>query len=164
MAVLLLINSLSSIAVDMFHLLSSVYLLITCLFHRCLNMEIAALSAVSARPPFAPFISSTFAARQEKLLQGLMQEIIRMTSQKQPLQVGLPLYMWSATTAFAPGQVQASTSNGGSPGHVAPLPVTDFNDTGATTITPSPPPVGGGWSGLPPTATHVIPDHSVSYL
>jgi hypothetical protein len=41
------------------------------------------------------------AARQEKLLQGLMREIVQLTSQKQPLEVGLPLYPFSHTTLFA---------------------------------------------------------------
>lgn len=41
-------------------------------------------------------------ARQEKLLQGLMKEIVRLTHQKQPLEVGLPLYPFSHATLFAP--------------------------------------------------------------
>lgn len=40
-------------------------------------------------------------ARQEKLLQGLMTEIVRMTSQMQPLEVGVPLYPFSHTTLFS---------------------------------------------------------------
>jgi hypothetical protein len=39
-------------------------------------------------------------ARQEKLLQGVMTEIVRMTSQMQPLEVGVPLYPFSRETAF----------------------------------------------------------------
>ena len=42
-----------------------------------------------------------FAARQERLLQGLMREIVRMTAQKQPLQVGVPLYPFSHASLFA---------------------------------------------------------------
>lgn len=39
-------------------------------------------------------------ARQEKLLQGLMSEIVRLTSQMEPLEVGVPLYPFSRETAF----------------------------------------------------------------
>lgn len=42
-------------------------------------------------------------ARQEKLLQGLMTEIVRMTSQMQPLEVGVPLYPFSHAGVFAKG-------------------------------------------------------------
>lgn len=38
---------------------------------------------------------SPIGTRQERLLQGLMREIVRMTAQKQPLEVGLPLYPFS---------------------------------------------------------------------
>lgn len=41
-----------------------------------------------------------YPARQEKLLQGLMSEIVRLTSQMQPLEVGVPLYPFSRETAF----------------------------------------------------------------
>ena len=41
-----------------------------------------------------------YSARQEKLLQGLMSEIVRITSQMQPLEVGVPLYPFSRETAF----------------------------------------------------------------
>lgn len=41
-----------------------------------------------------------FAARQERLLQGLMREIVRMTAQKQPLEVGVPLFPFSHSTLF----------------------------------------------------------------
>ncbi|KAG0708958.1 hypothetical protein DFH29DRAFT_1036272 [Suillus ampliporus] len=44
---------------------------------------------------------SPIGTRQEKLLQGLMREIVRLTNQKQPLEVGLPLYPFSHTTLFA---------------------------------------------------------------
>ncbi|KAG2159959.1 uncharacterized protein EDB93DRAFT_1073536 [Suillus bovinus] len=46
-------------------------------------------------------VKSPIGTRQEKLLQGLMEEIVRLTSQKQPLEVGLPLYPFSHTTLFA---------------------------------------------------------------
>lgn len=44
-------------------------------------------------------------ARQERLLQGLMGEIIRMTAQKQPLEVGVPLYRFSHRTPFRKDEV-----------------------------------------------------------
>ncbi|KDR85087.1 hypothetical protein GALMADRAFT_233700 [Galerina marginata CBS 339.88] len=64
---------------------------------------------------------SPIGTRQERLLQGLMREIVRMTAQKQPLEVGVPLYPFSHTTLWrkdeAP-QVVGDESSG-----VAPLPV-----------------------------------------
>ncbi|OSX67451.1 hypothetical protein POSPLADRAFT_1176282 [Postia placenta MAD-698-R-SB12] len=44
---------------------------------------------------------SPIGTRQEKLLQGLMTEIVRMTSQPQPLEVGVPLYPFSHASAFS---------------------------------------------------------------
>ncbi|CAL1695491.1 unnamed protein product [Somion occarium] len=44
---------------------------------------------------------SPVGTRQEKLLQGLMTEIVRMTSQMQPLEVGVPLYPFSHATLFS---------------------------------------------------------------
>ena len=63
----------------------------------------------------------TLLARQEKLLQGLMTEIVRMTTQQQPLEVGIPLYPFSHAGVFpklAPGSEEDA-------GHVpvAPLPL-----------------------------------------
>ncbi|KAG8848740.1 hypothetical protein FRB96_001019 [Tulasnella sp. 330] len=46
--------------------------------------------------------ASPIGVRQEKLLQGLMVEILRMTSQMQPLSVGVPLYPFSRNTLFDP--------------------------------------------------------------
>ncbi|RDB28815.1 Zinc finger transcription factor YRR1 [Hypsizygus marmoreus] len=43
---------------------------------------------------------SPIGTRQERLLQGLMREIVRMTAQKQPLEVGVPLYPFSHTSLF----------------------------------------------------------------
>lgn len=57
-----------------------------------------------------------YLARQEKLLQGLMTEIIRMTSQMQPLEVGVPLYPFSHSGLFA------RNANGGTHETGAPLP------------------------------------------
>lgn len=39
-------------------------------------------------------------ARQEKLLQGLMTEIVRMTTQMHPLEMGVPLYPFSHSGVF----------------------------------------------------------------
>ncbi|KIM85323.1 hypothetical protein PILCRDRAFT_817327 [Piloderma croceum F 1598] len=46
---------------------------------------------------------SPIGTRQEKLLQGLMREIVRMTAQKQPLEVGVPLYPFSHAGVFDKG-------------------------------------------------------------
>ncbi|KAI0361192.1 hypothetical protein OH77DRAFT_1585344 [Trametes cingulata] len=43
---------------------------------------------------------SPIGTRQEKLLQGLMTEIVRMTTQMQPLEVGVPLYPFSHAGVF----------------------------------------------------------------
>lgn len=59
-------------------------------------------------------------ARQERLLQGLMREIVRMTAQKQPLEVGVPLYPFSHTTLFRKDEASAATSD--EPVGIAPLP------------------------------------------
>lgn len=45
-------------------------------------------------------VLNCYSARQEKLLQGLMSEIVRLTSQMEPLEVGVPLYPFSRETAF----------------------------------------------------------------
>ncbi|EGO27168.1 hypothetical protein SERLADRAFT_366694 [Serpula lacrymans var. lacrymans S7.9] len=44
---------------------------------------------------------SPIGTRQEKLLQGLMKEIVRLTSQRQPLEVGLPLFPFSHASVFS---------------------------------------------------------------
>ncbi len=51
-------------------------------------------------------------ARQERLLQGLMSEIIRMTAQKQPLEVGVPSYRFSHRTVFRKEEVAATAPEG----------------------------------------------------
>jgi len=43
---------------------------------------------------------SPIGIRQEKLLQGLMREIVRMTAHKHPLEVGVPLYPFSHQSLF----------------------------------------------------------------
>ena len=58
----------------------------------------------------------TQTVRQEKLLQGLMKEIVRLTTQKRPLEVGLPLYPFSHTTVFASPTIPLSDAP------MAPLP------------------------------------------
>jgi len=47
---------------------------------------------------------SPIGIRQERLLQGLMKEIVRMTAQRQPLEVGVPLYPFSHATLFRKGE------------------------------------------------------------
>ncbi|KAG9002928.1 hypothetical protein FRB94_003455 [Tulasnella sp. JGI-2019a] len=46
--------------------------------------------------------ASPIGIRQEKLLQGLLAPIIQLTSQMQPLSVGVPLYPFSRNTLFDP--------------------------------------------------------------
>ncbi|CCA70160.1 hypothetical protein PIIN_04099 [Serendipita indica DSM 11827] len=46
--------------------------------------------------------------RQEKMLHPIMQEIISMTTQEQPLQVGLPLYPFSIDSAFQLAEKRAA--------------------------------------------------------
>ncbi|KAI0321367.1 hypothetical protein OF83DRAFT_1100013 [Amylostereum chailletii] len=62
---------------------------------------------------------SPIGTRQEKLLQGLMTEIVRMTTQQRPLDVGIPLYPFSHAGVFSKSQA----SDEEAPVHVAPLPV-----------------------------------------
>ena len=58
-------------------------------------------------------------ARQERLLQGLMREIVRMTAQKQPLEVGVPLYPFSSSTLWSKDKPAPGEESTGAP----PLPV-----------------------------------------
>lgn len=44
--------------------------------------------------------TSPIGTRQEGILQGLMQEIVRTTAQKQPLELGMPLYPFSRNTLW----------------------------------------------------------------
>jgi len=64
---------------------------------------------------------SPIGTRQEKLLQGLMREIVRMTAQKQPLEVGVPLYPFSHAGVFGKGSRQGD-SDGERVPPPAPLP------------------------------------------
>ena len=54
-------------------------------------------------------------ARQEKLLQGLMSEIVRLTRQMEPLEVGVPLYPFSRETAFDKSSPAGAPLPSGSP-------------------------------------------------
>jgi len=56
-----------------------------------------------------------YSARQEKLLQGLMSEIVRLTGQVQPLEVGVPLYPFSRESAFDKPSPTGAPLPGGSP-------------------------------------------------
>ena len=56
-----------------------------------------------------------YSARQEKLLQGLMSEIVRLTSQMEPLEVGVPLYPFSRETAFDKPSPTSAPLPSGSP-------------------------------------------------
>lgn len=62
--------------------------------------------------------------RQEKLLQGLMKEIVRMTAQKQPLEVGVPLYPFSHQSLFRKDEPRQA----GEPLTGAPLPKTHVDN------------------------------------
>lgn len=59
---------------------------------------------------------SPIGTRQEGLLRGLMKEVVQLSSQNQPLEVGLPLYPFSHSTVFANPNVPYCD------GPVAPLP------------------------------------------
>ena len=56
--------------------------------------------------------SNVSAVRQERLLQGLMREIVRMTAQKQPLEVGVPLYQFSHTSLFRTDDILRRVADG----------------------------------------------------
>ncbi|KAG8815920.1 hypothetical protein FRC17_000537, partial [Serendipita sp. 399] len=60
---------------------------------------------------------SPIGTRQEKLLHPMMKEIIDMTTQSQPLLVGLPLYPFSLDSAFGRAEKQAAAGGSG-PGSV----------------------------------------------
>ncbi|KIL70738.1 hypothetical protein M378DRAFT_155674 [Amanita muscaria Koide BX008] len=62
---------------------------------------------------------SPIGTRQERLLQRLLSEIVQMTTQKQPLEVGVPLYHFSHSTLFRTDETSPTTSDDCSP---IPLP------------------------------------------
>lgn len=55
-----------------------------------------------------------------------MSEIVRMTTQQQPLEVGIPLYPFSHARVFAKS---AGSDEDGGHVHVAPLPSPSFEET-----------------------------------
>ncbi|KAH9175263.1 hypothetical protein EDB89DRAFT_1847750 [Lactarius sanguifluus] len=67
---------------------------------------------------------SPIGTRQEKLLQGLMTEIVRMTTQQQPLEVGIPLYPFSHAGVFS----KPASGSEEDAGH-APLPLSPSYET-----------------------------------
>ncbi|KAI0068336.1 hypothetical protein BV25DRAFT_1793002 [Artomyces pyxidatus] len=69
---------------------------------------------------------SPIGTRQEKLLQGLMTEIVRMTTQQQPLEVGIPLYPFSHAGLFA--RYSGSDEDEPRNAHIAPLPLSPSYD------------------------------------
>ncbi|KAH9837136.1 uncharacterized protein C8Q71DRAFT_796541 [Rhodofomes roseus] len=74
---------------------------------------------------------SPIGTRQEKLLQGIMQEIIRLTNQPEPLTTGVPLYPFSHASLFS----KEATSQNEVP---APIPgVRSFEAPGASACTRS---------------------------
>ncbi|OCH95807.1 hypothetical protein OBBRIDRAFT_767116 [Obba rivulosa] len=87
---------------------------------------------------------SPIGVRQEKLLQGLMTEIVRMTSQMQPLEVGVPLYPFSHERVFAQSQERTG----------APLPGTSQSFAEALTSSPPTQP-GAPGAPLPMSPTSV---------
>lgn len=80
-----------------------------------------------------------------------MADIVNMTTQRQPLQVGLPLYPFSHATVFARSGSTPSIE-GDSPSHFAPLPSSPaFETTGPKAPapqgqTPSPQMPAAAWS------------------
>lgn len=81
-----------------------------------------------------------YSARQEKLLQGLMREIVRMTAQEQPLEVGIPLYPFSHAGVFDKA-LSSSGSGDGCPTPPAPIPhgsPFDHLSRSPTIVDPSP--------------------------
>lgn len=79
-----------------------------------------------------------------------MREIVRMTAQKQPLQVGVPLYPFSHRTLFSRDEAPVSDE---SPGSV-PLPISPSYEeqkilspcSSQISNPPNDPVVGSGWS------------------
>ncbi|KAF8527976.1 hypothetical protein BU17DRAFT_81209 [Hysterangium stoloniferum] len=89
---------------------------------------------------------SPIGLRQEKLLQGFMAEILQLTSQAQPLKVGVPLYPFSHAGVFPSAQEEGGKSPDDSAGgHVAPLPSTAYEDEDVAMNSGSPG-VSGMWN------------------
>ncbi|KAJ3879070.1 hypothetical protein F5051DRAFT_486390 [Lentinula edodes] len=76
---------------------------------------------------------SPIGTRQERLLQGLMREIVRMTAHKQPLEVGAPLYPFSSSSLWRKGN--SNIPEDGTAG--LPMPAnTIFDEDGHSRSTP----------------------------
>ncbi|GAW07985.1 hypothetical protein LENED_010018 [Lentinula edodes] len=76
---------------------------------------------------------SPIGTRQERLLQGLMREIVRMTAHKQPLEVGAPLYPFSSSSLWRKGN--SNVPEDGTAG--LPMPAnTIFDEDGHSRSTP----------------------------
>jgi hypothetical protein len=106
-------------------------------------------------------VSLLLPARQEKLLQGLMSEIVRMTTQKEPLQVGIPLYPFSHARVFADAQeiaAAAAAAGVGDEPHIAPLPVSPPYET----MQGSPPVTAKLASSMSTPMSALSPDPSLS--
>ncbi|KAI0691334.1 hypothetical protein BC835DRAFT_122452 [Cytidiella melzeri] len=90
---------------------------------------------------------SPIGTRQEKLLQGLMTEIVRMTSQMHPLEMGVPLYPFSHSGVFPVPQYNATDTTG------APLPdVSGYDEQQSSS-----PASIGGIANSPPIAGMAVP-------
>ena len=85
-----------------------------------------------------------------------MTEILQMTTQAQPLKVGVPLYPFSHASVFNRGEDGKSPDMEGvaAGGHVAPLPSPGYEQED-TPVTAGAQGVGGMWNGatLNPTAS-----------
>jgi hypothetical protein len=70
------------------------------------------------------FVANAPTARQEKLLQGMLTEILHLTSTQNPLSVRMPLYPFSHDRVFknATLDTQSEESSGSGGSRIAPLP------------------------------------------
>ncbi|KAF9069139.1 hypothetical protein BDP27DRAFT_1522180 [Rhodocollybia butyracea] len=84
---------------------------------------------------------SPIGTRQERLLQGLMREIVRMTGHKQPLEVGAPLYPFSSSSLWRKGDEDGTAG--------VPMPSSSPFEKGISSVS-SPPAV-------PPNSVWMIP-------
>ncbi|KAL0951067.1 hypothetical protein HGRIS_007805 [Hohenbuehelia grisea] len=115
-------------------------------------------------------------ARQERLLQGLMHEIVRMTAHKTPLEVGVPLYPFSKTTLWNKDGSSRSPEN---PSGAAPLPISPrFEETSSPQSNAASSPIATvassgsrpassaswGLSGSPAGSISSLPNQISSYL
>jgi hypothetical protein len=87
----------------------------------CWNTEIVHQSEVRDYDAVSRYLLKNFSARQEKLLQGLMTEIVRMKAQHPSSEGGVPLYPFSHATLFRKGE----SSHPANDEHIviAPLPI-----------------------------------------